>query len=230
LPVPFSYKECVLRFGNAKLYRRLDYYLVEVYAGPRQAVSATGESLIHFGRTHTALAYFKEALLVEGKESPVFVWRHGRGLQKAADGFEEWLQSACAAARRKYKSREWEAIVKGPPPFSDRERAIVEARRRYRWRVVGIAPNGDLRFEVHNGSDMILPYLSLGVRGELRPPQSGPLHGGARLPVAAIPSHTTLVVEYDCYKQFMAPEHVEVFDLPDPGPEDREQYWEFKGQ
>lgn len=38
----------------------------------------------------------------------------------------------------------------------------------------------------------------------------------------------TRVVEPGCYKEFVAPEDTEVFDLPDPGPEDREQYWEFR--
>ncbi len=75
---------------------------------------------------------------------------------------------------------------------------------------------------------MILPYLFLGVRGKLRPPNSGPLHGGARLPVGSIVPGAAGIVQYDCYKKQVAPEDVEVFDLPDPGPEDREYYWEFK--
>ena len=38
----------------------------------------------------------------------------------------------------------------------------------------------------------------------------------------------TSIVEHGCYKKFVAPEDVEVFDMPDPGPEDQEYYWEFK--
>jgi hypothetical protein len=93
---------------------------------------------------------------------------------------------------------------------------------------VGIAPNADLRFEIFNGSDMILPYLPVGVRGKLRPPKKGPLDGAARLPVSSICPGETKTLEYDCYKQFVAPEDTEVFDLPDPGPEDRLEYWEVK--
>ncbi len=130
--------------------------------------------------------------------------------------------------RKQYEKREWEAIENGPPPFTQEEQAVVEARKRFRWRVVGISPNGDLRFEVHNGSDMVLPYLFLGVRGTLRPPNTGPLHGGARLPVGPVRPGSTAIIEYECYKKLVAPENVEVFDLPDPGPEDREYYWEFK--
>jgi hypothetical protein len=75
---------------------------------------------------------------------------------------------------------------------------------------------------------MILPYLSIGVCGKMRPPNTGPLKGGAYLPVASIRPGETKVVEKGCYKEFIAPQDVEVFALPDPGPEDREQYWEFR--
>ena len=227
-PLPPSYREFVLRFGNAKLYRRGSNWLVQVYAGPREAENDQAESLIHFGRTETSLAYFKESLLKAGKESPVFEWRHEQGVQQTADTFEDWLKTKCDSARKRFKKKEWDAIEKGPSPFTDHEQAIVEARKQFRWRVVGVAPNEDLRFEIHNGSATTLPYLSVGVRGKLRPPKNGPLNGGAFLPIASIRPGETKVVEFDCYKKFIAPAVTEVFALPDPGPEDREQYWEFR--
>ena len=230
--VPPSYRAFVLQFGNAKLYRRLtsynSSYLIEVYAAPREAFSKEGEPLFQFGRTETSLAYFKESLLVEGGESPVFEWRHEQGVRQTADGFLDWLHAKCRWARKQYKKKEWEAIEHGPPPFTEEELAVVEARKHFQWRVVGIAPNGDLRFEIHNGSHMILPYFSVGIRGKLRPPKDGLLNGGGRLPVSLIRPGETKIIEYDCYKQFVAPEGAEVFDLPDPGPEDRLEYWEFK--
>jgi hypothetical protein len=231
-PLPPSYKEFVLRFGNSKLYRRISsfnsYYLIEVYAGPRQAKSEEGESLIQFGRTQTSLAYFKESLLSVSGESAVFEWRHRQGIRKTAEGFLEWLKAKCQSARKKYKKQEWEAIQNGPPPFTDMELAVIEARKSYRWRVVGISPNGDLQFEVHNGSNMNLPYLTLDVRGKMKPPNDGFLTGGARLSVASIYPGETKYVEFDCYKKFVAPEDIEVFEPSEPGPEDREVYWEFR--
>lgn len=227
-PLPPSYRQFVLEYGNAKLYRQSSYWLVEVYAGPREAESDKGEALIQFGRTHTSLAYFKESHLIAGEESPVFEWRHGQGIRQTADGFSEWLESKCAAARKKYKKKEWQAIQQGPPPFSERELEIVEARRLYRWKVVGVAKNEDLQFEITNGSKIVLPYLSVDIRGKLRPPNEGPLEGGAYLPVESIRPGETAIVEFDCYKQFIAPEDTEVLECPDPGPEDRELYWEFK--
>lgn len=228
VPVPLSYKEFILRFGNARLYRQGGIYLVQVLAAPREAHSDEGEPLLHFGQTDLALAYFKETLLVPGCESPVFEWHQEQGLRKTADGFEQWVESKCTAARRLFKKKQWEAIEKGPPPFSEQEKAIVEARKHFRWMVVGVTLSGDLRFEVHNGSTMTLPYLSVGVRGELRPPKSGPLNGGVWLPVSSVSPGETRIIEKDCYKDLVNPNDLEVFEQPDPEPEDRERYWEFR--
>src|SRR5262245_31388063 len=64
-PVPESYKQFVLQFGNAKLYRRGNYWLVEVHSAPREVVTNDGERLLQFGRTHTSLAYFKDSPITE---------------------------------------------------------------------------------------------------------------------------------------------------------------------
>ena len=228
-PLPPSYREFVLRFGNAELYRYGSNYYITIYAGPREAKSSSGDVFVNIGRTWTSNVFFKEILLMSGRESPVFEW-FSNGIRQTADNFADWLKSRCATARKRFKKKEWDAIEKGPAPFTDREQAIVDARKQFRWRVVGVAPNDDLRFEVHNGSGISLPYLSVGIRGRLRPPKSGPLNGGAFLPVWEIRPGETKVVEYDCYKKFIAPRDTQVFSLPDPEPEDREQYWEFKNQ
>ena len=64
--LPPSYKEFVLRFGNARLYRRSSFWHVQVFAGPREAERHDGERLINFGGTQTSLAYFKSSLLIHG--------------------------------------------------------------------------------------------------------------------------------------------------------------------
>ncbi|MCE2751672.1 MAG: hypothetical protein LW720_07250 [Pirellula sp.] len=227
MPVPTSYKQFVLQFGNAELYRNGSNYYVTVFASPNDSITDSGERYLHFGRTWTSNAFFKESLLSDGDESPVFE-AFQESFRKTADTFEDWLKTKCDSARKRFKKKEWEAIEKGPSPFTDHEQAIVEARKQFRWRVVGVAPNEDLRFEIHNGSATTLPYLSVGIRGKLRPPKNSPLNGGAFLPIASIRPGETKVVEFDCYKKFIAPTDTEVFALPDPGPEDREQYWEFR--
>ena len=226
-PLPPSYREFVLRFGNAKLYRYSSNYYLTIFADPLDATSPKNESFIQFGRTWISNAYFKESLLSPGRESPVFE-SFANGTRQTASGFEDWINAKSRAAKRRFKKKDWKAIEKGPAPFTEHERAVVEARKLYRWRVVGIAPNEDLRFEVHNGSSMNLPYLSIGIRGKLRPPQNGPLEGGAFLPVASIGPGETQIVEFYCYKNYISPRDTEAFELPDPGPEDRNEYWEFQ--
>ena len=70
---------------------------------------------------------------------------------------------------------------------------------------------------------MTLPYLSIGVHGT-----QGRVQGGIWLPVSHIPPGTTAIIEKGCYKDFLPPQDVETFELPDPGPEDRKVYWEFR--
>jgi len=228
LPIPLSYKRFVLQFGNAKLYRQGSIYLVQVFAALEETQSEEGEPLLYFGRTDMSSAFFKTSLLVHNGESPVFELLYGQRLKKTANSFEEWLKAKCSAARNLFKKREWKVIEKGPPPFSEHEKAIIQARKHFRWRVVGIALNGDIRFEIYNGSELILPYISIGVRGQLRPPKRGPLNGGVWLPVSKVLPGETCIIEKDCYKDVVDPKDIEVFEKPAPEPEDRDRYWEFK--
>jgi hypothetical protein len=221
--VPSSYKEFVLRFGNARLYRQGNVYLVRVFAAPRESQSKAGEALLHFARTDLSLAYFKRSLLVPGGESPVFVWRHGQGLRKEADRFEDWLRKSCKAARNRFKKTAWQAVLRGPDPFSEREKEIVEARKGFSWRLLGVTDEGDLSFEVYNGSGIVLPYLSIGVREKGQEPV-----GVIWLPVANVGPGQTQVIHKSCYKDRFLPQDIEPFEQPDPGPEDRAGYWEFK--
>lgn len=223
VPVPPSYRVFVLEFGNANLYRKLDYYLVRVYAAPRDVQAEGSERLLHFGRADDSFAYFKESLLIPDEESPVFEWQHGQELRESADSFEEWLRKKGKAARKRYTKKEWREIEKGPPPFTDQENRIVEARHKFRWRVVGVADNGDLQFEVYNGSKVVLPYLSVGICHK-----GGEPFGGVKLPVFDIQPGETKVIEIDCYKESHDPRKVEAFEKPEPGPEDRDRYWEFR--
>lgn len=223
LPVPPSYKEFVIQFGGAQLYRQGSIYLVQVFNVPTNYRSDDGHVLLHFGRTDIALAYFRESLLVLGEESPVFEWEHQEGLRQTACSFEEWLKARCEAARKLFTKKEWAAIEEGPLPFTEQEQVIVESRRKFRWQVIGIADNGNLMFEVHNGSNMVLPFLSIGVRAK-----NGKLNGGVWLPVSSIQPGKTCIIEKDCYKNLLLPEEVDVFEEPDPEPEERDRYWEFR--
>jgi hypothetical protein len=225
LPAPPSYVEFVLRFGNAKLYRMtgLDLYWLLVFAAPHAVESRAGEPLLYMGGYDESCAYLREGKLEAGCESPIFE-STDVGIRKAADSFEEWLTARAARSRRRYKRKEWAAELRGPSPFTAEEWAVVQARRQFVWRIVGVTPRGEIMYEVSNGSDRLLPFLSIGIRSK-----SGKLQGGVWLPVAHIAPGEKAVVVKDTYGDLLEPSDVEAYPLPDPEPEERARYWEFRG-
>ena len=220
-PPPPSYREFLSLFGGARLYHRGGSYLLGVR---REAVVAPDGNLWCIGHFDEYRAYFRRQELASDCEAPVYEWSRG-GLREVGESFDVWLESRARSARRSLGRKAWKQIMDGPSPFTLNERTIVEARKQFRWRVVGVNPSsGALRFEISNGSNRTLPYLSLGVRA-----RDGRMEGGVRLPVASIEPGTVRVIERECYKGILAPDEVEVFSLPDPEPEDRDRYWEFRG-
>jgi hypothetical protein len=224
LPAPPSYVTFVLRFGNAKLYRMtgLDLYWMRVFAAPQDVESRAGEPLLYIGGYDETCAYLKEETLRRGAEPPVFESTE-TGVRRAADSFEEWLTARAGRARRRYKRREWAEVLRGPLPFTAEELAVVQARRQFTWRVVGVAPGGEIIYEVTNGSTRRLPFLSVGIRGT-----AGKVQGGVWLPVGHIGPGQTAVVLKDTYRDLLDPSEVETYSLPDPEPEERARYWEFR--
>jgi hypothetical protein len=224
LRAPPSYLAFVLRFGDAKLYRMtgLNLYWMRVFAAPREVESRAGEPLLYIGAYDETRAYLKEGMLQQGAESPIFE-SSGVGIRKAEDSFGEWLTVRANRAHRRYKRREWAEVLRGPQPFTDEELAVVRARRLFTWRVVGVTTNGEVLYEVTNGSDSLLPFLSIGIRGKI-----GNLQGGVCLPVSHICPGQTAVVAKHTYRDLLDPSDVEAYPLPDPEPEERARYWEFR--
>lgn len=222
LAAPKSYKQFVLELGNCKLYRKegdIDGYHIEVLASMRDSESPGGEQWSWIGS-----GYFKTELLRGEKESPVFEYfsgPQGGYFVEAAKGFDAWIRTRCARAKKKYLKRRWKQILAGPEPFTDEERRIVEARKKFKWRLVGIAKNGDLRFEVRNGSDTVIPYYSLCIST-----REGPF-GGVCLNVIDVLPGKTAIIETDCYKTLVDPKDVVPSDYPPIGPEDRDRFWEI---
>ena len=228
LPAPESYKQFALAFGNARLYREdesIDDYFVEVFASMREAETQEGEPLLMIGRHRKHPAYFKPDLMDADAETPVFEWfsnPQGGYMQQSAGGFREWVETCCARARKKYGKRRWAAVCRGPEPFTDDERRIAEARPAYTCRIIGIAKNKNIRFEVHNGSNTTIRYLTIGINHNSEP------FGAVFLPVGKIRPGKTAAIEFDCYKDMIPPAEVTIFEYPPLGPEDRDRFWEFK--
>jgi hypothetical protein len=232
-PLPRSYKEFARRFGNARLFRRDLACRLGVWVPPMKEQSWNGEDLYGIGHYQSESAYLKASLLRGDYESPVFEGDSGRQV-KVANGFEEWLIKRYQAVRRTYGKKKWAEIVAGPAPFTPEEQRIVDARRRFTWRVLSITPACDFLLEVHNGSDLILPFLSIGVQLKAGTLVDGmrlkadTMVGGIWLPVSHIHPGQMGKVECDAYKKLYDPSDIEFVPNPDPSPEDREYYWEFK--
>lgn len=223
LPIPNSYKAFVLKFGNAKLYKQHIGYALGVRAIPSKAVSKDGEQLLCFGYFQNYQACFKVSLLKEGEESPVFESQKNGRLKRIADDFSQWLKIRANVIHKEIGAKRWSQIVRGPSPFTKREKEIVEIRRLYSWEIIRIDENGDVFFKVHNGSTTKLPFYSIGVRDK-----KGGLTGKAWLPVSHIEPGSTEIIKDECYKKYIDRDNLDIYDLPDPEPEDKEDYWEFK--
>lgn len=228
--LPPSYREFIGKFGTVKLYRRSSYWLINIYGSPRFAESPDGTRLVNFGRTDTAIAYFAATSVSAGIEPPVIEWTHGRGLRNSKLSFALWLAAKAKAARRHFTAKEWRALEISPIPFDDEELLILDARQKYSWRIVGIAPNGDIRIEVTNAGLRVLPYLSIGVHARLRSRPGEPFEGGIFLPVSGVLPGETQIIEFDCYKNIVDPLDVELIKLPQPAPDERNHYWEFRAK
>ncbi len=217
-----SYVAFISKFGAAKLYRKLSYYQVGILNPPIEEIFKHGAKLLCIGHFDDAKAYIRPALVDLGNESPVYELTE-EGFEQIADSFEEWLTKRCQDARKSYTKKQWKEIVNGPKPFTTKEQAIVEARRQFSWRVIGFDDNGDATIEVRNNSKLVLPYLSVGVRAK-----DNTLEGGAWLDVSGIQPGEEGIIKREIYKKLIKPDNTEVYSLPDPLPEDRERYWEFR--
>lgn len=220
LPLPPSYKEFVLKFGNARLYRvaRNDSYLIGVFAGPRIRTQKDGSQVCVIGFHDSANVYVDP---VADVTFPIFEVELN-SVEKVADDFEEWLSSSCASARRTYGKEKWDEILRGPEPFTPEEEVVVETRRKLHWRLLGIDNDGNHMFEVTNTAGRSLPVLTVGLRSRDRM-----LDGAVSLKVGHISPGETAVIHAGCYKGLILAEEIEAFSLPDPRPEDRDRYHEF---
>jgi hypothetical protein len=130
---------------------------------------------------------------------------------------------SCDCQYEGYDRGEEPQIVHDPNPFTPAEREIVEARRAYSWRWLGTDDDGNYLFEVHNGSRMTLPFYSVGIRDKKED-----FIGAVWLPVSDVKPGSTAVIKHEGYKEYIERENIEAFALPDPEPDDRDSYWEFK--
>lgn len=220
---PPTYVRFLSKFGGSNLYLRDNAFRIGIRSCPQVVTSArSGEHFLEFGNQATCSAYFRMDDLASAREVEV-VERRGLGLVGTGLEFGEWLRDAARKAHRLLGKRRWAQVLDGPIPFSDAERAIVQARRLFRWRGVGRAPDGKTLFEVRNESKMVLPILTIAVRAS-----DGKLNGMAiRLRTSGIAPGTVAQVAHDAYRKLLAEGQAIFEDTAEPTPELRDTFWEF---
>lgn len=228
-PLPPSYLTFISKFGGAKLYRRSNYYEVGVLNPPQEKLLDDGEKILLVGHFDDAEACFICSRLMSDQESPVYEWTE-EGLEEVADNFEEWLTSRCTEARESYDNQEWENILGGSKPFTDQEKAIIKAREQFQWQVVEFNENRSIKVLVRNNSDLVLPYLTIGMRTRKTGQASQVWESGIHLDVSNIQPGQESVVEHSIHQSVFTPDNTEFFDQVNLIPEDRQQYWEFRSE
>lgn len=224
IPLPACYREFTASFGTALMFRDGDHYLLRVSERPWISLcDETGAKVLCFGGFDEAEAYFDLDSLILTGDSPVFERLVSFKGKKVAESFGEWMKLRYLDAKLSYSELEWKRLEIGPKAFSDHERRIMESRKLFTWRVVGKTTSGAYQIEVDNRSDIVLPFLSIGVRA-----RDNSFVGGIWIPTSAIHPHTKGMVTHNVYTNTGLSTDIELFDLPDPLPEDRERYWEFR--
>ena len=227
LAFPPSYLAFIAKFGGAKLYRRTNYYQIGVLNPPQEKVLNNGQKLWCIGHFDDSKAYFLASQLEIGRESPIYEWTED-GFEKIADSFEEWLGIRSSDAHELYDDSEWKEILNGPKPFTDKEEAIVKARKLFQWHVVEFDKNRNLKIAVRNNSNLVLPYLTIGMRMK-NPTQDSEVWWGSGiyLNVSDIQPGQERIIENQINEEVFTPDNTEFFQLPEPLPEDRPEYWEL---
>ncbi len=218
--LPDSYRDFIESFGGVKLYRRpgSESYRIGVFAQPQLATRQ--------GRRAYLIGFHDGARVllcpVDGSDKCEIVEVEGDQEERMGTSFDDWLYSAGTRARKSYGREKWQEIVRGPAPFTPRELELIDARSQAKWRVLEIGSDGDHVIEFVNGSTIVIPMYTIGVRTK-----DGGLNGSVYLKTDHVQPGCAAVLRANCYKKLVSPNDIELFDLPDPKPEDRERFAEL---
>lgn len=229
--LPFGYREFLEECGKAKLFRSNQgrWYNLSVnvpYIANSRLEEAKDNAVekivrLHFGHyINTGDAWFE--------------WRDGAFLHngdvcfgrksKRRASFDVWLKSSFSASRKLYNKQEWNEIMQPVSSFDERELQILAAMQKFTFRKVGVTASGNVQIEVNNGSDLELPYFTIGVRA------INGMEGAVALRTVGIMPGMSKVMERDLSKGSMDPNTLELFRLPLPDPEDRPYFFELRKQ
>jgi hypothetical protein len=219
--VPADYLIFLLEVGSVKLFRELDGYILGVYPFYYHFRIDDETLAYNFGHSDSRALWFKR--MEDSGFSPVVYFKTEGGFRELYPSFSIWFQSDFERIRRRYTKSAWHKILVGPKPFSARELRVVEARRKFRWKVLRPTEKNMVAFLVENNSDTTIPFISIGINHK-----HGVFSGGVWLDVSGVRPGSSAIVEKDCYSSIAKFDDLEFFDLPEPEPHNRDRYWEFR--
>jgi hypothetical protein len=218
--VSSQYADFLRSHGAVRMFPRGRAYRLHV-TPTLQKVRRDDHDLLELGNDDGEPVYF----LAHDSDGEPRVYTVFEGeLEEVGASFDEWFASACERIRNSYSDEEWKALLDGPSAFSSRERAVIEARRKFDVSIEGIEPDKRVRLRVHNGSELTLPWLTVGVRST-----NPPLEGALWLDVSNIKPGTTATLTVDAYRDQVDPANIEL-ELRDPRPEDRKSFRELSSK
>ena len=203
-----------LRYGNCRLFRRLrvDWHRLKVTF---KAGEWLGDSVLLIGQ------HWEEAECFVKPSDPKIYGKWGSGGVKVMEiDFTNWLKKRVRKCKSEMKGSDWAMVMEPPRPFDKNERQIVDAMALYRFKKVGVTSENNVLIEIDNGSETVLPRITIGVNSEK-------VKGAVRVDGREIPPKTKKVVAVNCYKEIVSPTTVEIFKLPAPTPEDRFRFSEL---
>lgn len=229
--LPRDYVDFVVRYGDTELFRvsSLSYRLSVWWPPPRRTVHR-GASLVIVGKTEGSYVAFAEAKGPDSYDDEVKELSLNGACRSTGKTFAAWLRDKFSVYRRKYGQKTWRELQSGPLPFTDDERAIVQARRQFEWEVIESSVPSLPTLRIHNRSKRRLPFITLDYHATVPELFIQHLHGGIYIPVANLmPGASVLVTKALTYHgqcQFTPP-----VVFTDPiffEPEEREYLWEFQ--
>lgn len=223
--LPESYVEFLERFGAARLYKKHKRYRINILSSPVEKMVLDYGLFLQIGCYHSCPVYFSVDLLAQQDQGhyPIFELEDDGILDQVSDDFAEWLEMRASQIRKSYTPEEWKRILQGPEPFTQREQKIIDARHSFIWEVVEFNEKGEATIRVHNRSNETLPYLTIGVRIK-----NSTMESATRIDVSDLKPGEEKTVHKLIFPEEAKRNNLILEDLPDPTPEEREMYWEFR--
>ncbi len=217
---PEDYVNFILKYGNARLFKWQDCYLLQVFATPDLLECPEG-LLFRFGTDDDEDVYFfDDGVGVKMSEA---VYTHSdEGLREVAPSFVNWLKQGYQSTLNQFSEEELTRLRRDAK-FSPEDLAVISARRKFRWRVEGRTAEGKIQIRIMNDSERMLPFYTIGVKSK-----DSDFTGAVWVPVDGIRPGDDRLLAVDCYSELLSPTEVTLFDMPEPTPPERDSYWEFQ--